>query len=180
LALEAVFFYALASAAVVASLLVIGQRNPMHSVMLLIASFGALAGLYVLLDAPFVAVIQIIIYTGAILVLFLFVVMLLNAPREGVPEDAGRRLSVHGPRRMGAVLAAALLAELAWAVWASFQAGGAPGFERGERVTDTVSSVKHIGQVLFTDYAFAFEVTSLLIIVAMIGAVILAKRRPDA
>ncbi len=175
-----IFFYLLAGAAVVASLLVVGQRNPMHSVMLLIASFGALAGLYVLLDAPFVAVIQIIIYTGAILVLFLFVVMLLNAPREGVPEDAGRRISLHGPRRMGVILAAALLAELAWAVWASMRAGGAQDFEQGERVVGAVSSVKRIGQLLFTDYAFAFEVTSILIIVAMIGAVILAKRRAES
>ena len=68
--------------AVVASLLVIAQRNPIYSVLLLIASFGALSGLYVLLDAPFVAVIQIIVYAGAIMVLFLFVVMLLNAPHE--------------------------------------------------------------------------------------------------
>ena len=173
------FFYALAAAAVVTSLLVIGQRNPMHSVMLLIASFGALAGLYVLLDAPFVAVIQIIIYTGAILVLFLFVVMLLNAPREDVPEDAARRLRLHGPRRVGAVLAAVLAVELGWAVWATFRAGAAPAFGQGEGVAQAVSSVRRIGQVLFTEYAFAFEVTSLLIIVAMIGAVILAKRRTD-
>jgi len=180
LALEALFFYAFAAAAVVASLLVIGQRNPMHSVMLLIASFAALAALYVLLDAPFVAVIQIIIYTGAILVLFLFVVMLLNAPQEDVPEDAGRRIRVHGPRRLGAVLAGVLALELVWAVWAAFGPRGAPAFAQGERVTEAVSSVRRIGQVLFTDYAFAFEVTSLLIIVAMVGAVILAKRRSDA
>ena len=179
MALEALFFYAFAAAAVVASLLVIGQRNPMHSVMLLIASFAALAALYVLLDAPFVAVIQIIIYTGAILVLFLFVVMLLNAPQEDVPEDAGRRIRVHGPRRLGAVLAGVLALELVWAVWAAFGPRGAPAFAQGERVTEAVSSVRRIGQVLFTDYAFAFEVTSLLIIVAMIGAVILAKRRTD-
>ena len=174
-----VFFYALAVAVVTASWLVIGQRNPMHSVMLLIASFAALAGLYVLLDAPFAAVIQIIIYTGAILVLFLFVVMLLNAPREDVPEDAARRIRLHGPRRMGVILAAVLAAELVWALWAAFQPGGSPAFEQGERVTEAVSSVKRIGQVLFTEYAFAFEVTSLLIIVAMIGAVILAKRPTD-
>jgi NADH-quinone oxidoreductase subunit J len=179
LALEVLFFYAFAAAAVVASLLVIGQRNPMHSVMLLIASFAALAALYVLLDAPFVAVIQIIIYTGAILVLFLFVVMLLNAPQEDVPEDAGRRIRVHGPRRLGAALAGVLALELVWAVWAAFGPRGAPAFAQGERVTEAVSSVRRIGQVLFTDYAFAFEVTSLLIIVAMIGAVILAKRRTD-
>ncbi len=174
---DAIFFYVLAGAAVVASLLVIGQRNPMHSVMLLIASFAALAGLYILLDAPFVAVIQIIIYAGAILVLFLFVVMLLNAPREAVPEDAGHGIYLHGPRRFGALLAIVLGVELVWAAWAAFRLGWEPMFRQSARLTEEVSSVRRIGQVLFTDYAFAFEVTSLLIIVAMIGAVILAKRR---
>ena len=80
--METAAFYMFAVIAVLASLLVVGQRNPMYSVMLLIVSFGALAGLYVLLDAPFTAVTQIIIYAGAIMVLFLFVVMLLNIPRE--------------------------------------------------------------------------------------------------
>src|SRR3954467_15298248 len=82
---DTLIFYALSGLAILASALVIGQRNPMYSVMLLIASFGALAGLYIQLDAPFVAVAQIVIYAGAIMVLFLFVVMLLNAPTE----DAG-------------------------------------------------------------------------------------------
>ena len=84
-------FYVFAAVAVVASLLVIAQRNPVYSVLLLIGSFGALSGLYVLLEAPFVAVIQIIVYAGAIMVLFLFVVMLLNVPREepGPPGFAG-------------------------------------------------------------------------------------------
>src|SRR5258705_3098013 len=85
-------FYGLAAVAVVASVLVIAQRNPIYSVLLLIASFGALSGLYVLLQAPFVAVIQIIVYAGAIMVLFLFVVMLLNAPHEDTEED----LIAHG------------------------------------------------------------------------------------
>ena len=76
---ETIAFYLFAGLAVVTSALVIGQRNPMYSVMLLIASFGALAGLYIGLDAPFAAVTQIIVYAGAIMVLFLFVVMLLNA-----------------------------------------------------------------------------------------------------
>src|SRR5438093_2020254 len=80
--MDVIAFYVFAAIAVVASLLVIGQRNPMHSVMLLIVSFGALSGLYVLLDAPFTAVTQIIVYAGAIMVLFLFVVMLLNAHTE--------------------------------------------------------------------------------------------------
>src|SRR5881392_1376439 len=109
-------FYVFGAVAVIASLLVIGQKNPIYSVLLLIASFGALSGLYVLLDAPFVAVTQIIVYAGAIMVLFLFVVMLLNAPHEETEEDlhrgAGRR---RGPMRFGAVLAAALVVELLWA-----------------------------------------------------------------
>ena len=82
-------FYIFAAIAVIASLGVIGQGNPMHSIMLLIGSFGALAGLYILLDAPFTAVTQIIVYAGAIMVLFLFVVMLLNAPREDVASPYG-------------------------------------------------------------------------------------------
>src|SRR5215831_1149449 len=103
--MNALFFWILATVAVVASILVVAQRNPMHSVLLLIVSFGALSGLYVLLDAPFVAAIQIIIYAGAIMVLFLFVVMLLNASTEDPPSAPHvRMLSAAGPRRFGAVL----------------------------------------------------------------------------
>src|SRR6266700_691780 len=106
-------FYAFGGIAIMASLLVIAQRNPIYSVLLLIASFGALSGLYVLLDAPFVAVIQIIVYAGAIMVLFLFVVMLLNAPHEETDYDEkAQPLMRPGPMRFGAVLAAALLVEI--------------------------------------------------------------------
>jgi len=170
LGLELLLFYAFAAVAVVASVLVVGQRSPIYSVVLLIGSFVALAGLYVLLDAPFVAVIQIIIYAGAILVLFLFVVMLLNAEKE---EGGERTVPVAGPRRMGALLAVALIAELGWALWTA--ARGEPVVATGPG-GEAVSSVRAIGLALFTDYAFAFEVTSLLILVAMVGAVVLAKR----
>src|SRR5258706_14076256 len=99
-------FYALAAVAVIASILVIAQRNPIYSVLLLIASFGALSGLYVLLDAPFAAAIQIIVYAGAIMVLFLFVVMLLNAPHEDTEHDERvHPLRRPGPMKFGAVLA---------------------------------------------------------------------------
>src|ERR1700740_3408525 len=109
-------FYLFAAIAVTASLLVIAQRNPVHSVLLLIASFGALSGLYVLLDAPFVAVIQIIVYAGAIMVLFLFVVMLLNAPVEDTESDRLHPLTGRGPLRFGAFLALCLVGELIWAL----------------------------------------------------------------
>ena len=164
-------FYVFAFIAVVASLLVIAQRNPIYSVLLLIASFGALSGLYVLLDAPFVAVTQIIVYAGAIMVLFLFVVMLLNAPHEDTEYDERvHPLLRPGPMRFGAALALALGAELCWAL--------VEGGESGVFAAGSVDSVAAIGRSLFTTYAFAFEVTSILILVAMIGAVVLARRGP--
>jgi NADH-quinone oxidoreductase subunit J len=162
-------FYVLATVAVAASLLVIAQHNPIYSVLLLIASFGALSGLYVLLDAPFVAVIQIVVYAGAIMVLFLFVVMLLNAPHEETERDERLHAVVRsGAMRFGALLAAALAVELVWAL--------SRGRESGAFAGGSVSSVAAIGRLLFTDYAFAFEVTSVLILVAMVGAVVLAAR----
>jgi NADH-quinone oxidoreductase subunit J len=164
-----ILFYTFAAIAVLASLLVIGQRNPIYSVLLLIASFGALSGLYVLLDAPFAAVIQIIVYAGAIMVLFLFVVMLLNAPHEDTEYDERvHPLLRRGPTRFGTVLAVALIVELGWALTKGAESGVFPGA--------SVSSVAAIGRLLFTAYAFPFEVTSVLILVAMVGAVVLARR----
>jgi NADH-quinone oxidoreductase subunit J len=107
---ETVTFYVLSGLAVFASAMVIGQRNPMYSVLFLIAAFAALAGLYIQLDAPFVAVAQIIIYAGAIMVLFLFVVMLLNAPQEdGAEWDRTHPLRRPGIGRVGAALAGVLI-----------------------------------------------------------------------
>ena len=168
--MDVIAFYIFAVIAVVASLLVIGQRNPMHSVMLLITSFGALAGLYVILDAPFTAVTQIIIYAGAIMVLFLFVVMLLNVPREEAPPPGLARLLGPGGIKAAAVLSVVLAIEI---VWALSRVGA--GHFRPDQAAQ-VSSVANIGQVLFTTHAFAFEVTSILILVAMVGAVVLARK----
>jgi NADH-quinone oxidoreductase subunit J len=166
-------FYVLGALAVIASLLVIAQRNPVYSVLLLIASFGALSGLYILLDAPFVAAIQIIVYAGAIMVLFLFVVMLLNAPHEDTDYDERTHPMLRpGPMRFGAVLALALIAELVWALARSTPSTTFPG--------NPVTSVTAIGRALFTDYAFQFEITSVLILVAMVGAVLMARREDTA
>ena len=144
----------------------------MHSVMLLIASFGALAGLYVLLDAPFTAVTQIIIYAGAIMVLFLFVVMLLNVPREEpVPPALPALLGPTG-MQIGAVLSVLLGDRNRLGAVA---AGPRPASRRTPR-RRRVSSVARIGSALFTQHAFAFEATSILILVAMVGAVVLARR----
>ena len=166
--LNLTLFYLFAAIAVGTTLLVVVQSNPVYSVLLLIGSFAGLAGLYVLLDAPFVAVIQIIVYAGAIMVLFLFVVMLLNAPQEevvrsGVLESAGTRVA-------GGLLAIVLAAELGWALTRSRALATMPSGER------PFFSVAQIGQRLFQEYAFAFEATSILILVAMVGAITLAGR----
>ena len=174
---ELVLFYLLGGLAVAGSALVIGQRNPMYSVLLLVVSFAALAGLYIQLDAPFVAVAQIIIYAGAIMVLFLFVVMLLNAPHEtGTSGDL-----LHHPIRqpgiikIGGALSLLIVVELAWALLSARMDVPVGAGSDGE----AISSVQTLGRVLFTDYMFAFEATSILILVAMVGAVILAQRQGD-
>src|SRR3954469_24997917 len=169
--MNVIAFYVFAAVAIAASLGVVGQRNPMHSVMLLITSFGALAGLYVILDAPFTAVTQIIIYAGAIMVLFLFVVMLLNVPREEPAPPSLASLLGPGGIKAAVLLSIVMAAEVVWAVTTQLpQTSFSPGH------AGSVSSVANIGQALFTKHAFAFEVTSILILVAMVGAVVLAQK----
>jgi NADH-quinone oxidoreductase subunit J len=171
LASDLLLFYLFAAITVVGALAVIAQRNPIYSVMAIVGSFCGLSGLYVLLEAPFVAVVQIIIYAGAILVLFLFTVMLLNASREdGAEWDRAHPYYRPGPTRVGGVLALVLLGQLVWAL--SRLAATGVGEEQ-----PAASSVRLLGRVLFTDYMFAFEVTSILIIAAMVGAVVLAGKK---
>jgi NADH-quinone oxidoreductase subunit J len=173
LGFDQLLFYMFAGVAVLGALLVIGQRNPIYSVLAIIVSFFGLSGLYVLLEAPFVAVVQIIIYAGAIMVLFLFTVMLLNVPREDAAEwDRTHPFYRPWAMRVGGVLAVAMMVQLAWAF--SRTSGLVRGIG-GQR--PAVSSVAELGRKLFTDYMFAFEVTSILILIAMVGAVVLARKR---
>src|SRR5258708_7103942 len=138
-------FYLFAAAAGVGAVLVLTQRNPIFSVLLLIASFRALWGVSVLLDAPFAALAQLLVSARAIMVLFSFVVMLLSAPHEETERDErGHALRRRGPMRFGAALAVMLVVELVWALtktggMGAFAAPGSP-----------VSSVRAIGRSLFT------------------------------
>jgi NADH-quinone oxidoreductase subunit J len=169
--MDLAFFYILAAVTVLASLGVVTSKNPMHSVMLLIVSFGALAGLYVLLDAPFTAVTQIIVYAGAIMVLFLFVVMLLNQHKEDDIEAMPARLKGIN-LRAGVLLSILLAIEVAWGL----SRLGITAFSTDPGAVASVSSVARIGTALFTTHSFAFEVTSVLILVSMVGAVVIARR----
>jgi NADH-quinone oxidoreductase subunit J len=168
-------FYAFAAVTVIGALVVVAQRNPVYSLISLVASFFGFSGLYVLLEAPFLAVVQIIVYAGAIMVLFLFVVMVLNIPREDAAEwDRSHPLYRPMAMRVGAVLALLLTVELGWAL------SRTPGLTAaiGEDVP-AVSSLAEMGRVLFTRYMFAFEVTSILIIASMVGAVVLARKKDE-
>ncbi len=171
-----ILFYVFAALAIVSALgMVLNVRNTVASAMSLVVTMISLAGIYLLLEAYLVAVVQIMVYAGAIVVLFLFVVMLLNVPRE---EPAPAAIAgVLGPAglRIGAVLSLLLGAEM---VWALSRIG--LGWFAQDPAAASVSSVARIGSRLFAQdgYAFAFEATSILILVAMIGAVVLARKEP--
>jgi NADH-quinone oxidoreductase subunit J len=165
-------FYIAAAVAVLATIVAITRNHAVHALLYLIVSLLAIAIVFYVIGAPFLAALELIIYAGAIMVLFLFVVMLLNAPHEQTEHDLRARPRLRGgPLRGGAVLALALIVEL---VWALTKGGG----ESGVFPAGAVTSVAAIGRSLFTDYAFAFEVTSILILISMVGAVVLARREP--
>ena len=165
---QIIFLY-FAVAIVALSLLTITRRNPVYSVLYLLLMFFHVAGLYVMLNAEFLAAIQIIVYAGAILVLYLFVLMLLNVPKE----ELGFRGHRHWP--LFAIFGVGVGLEfLALAALAAYRA------PMGPYSIDAVKSVgnaKVVGLVLYTEYLFPFEVASVVLLVAMVGAILLTKRR---
>ncbi len=158
-----ILFYICAAVAVLAALNVVLQKTPVYSALSLILVLCLLAVIYLLLGAEFIAVIQVIVYAGAIMVLFVFVIMLLNAGRE-VPSERSRLA-----RWLGIPLVVAFLLEVLWVVWNQFPSGTAPA-------ADFDAGPAAVGHLLFRNYVLAFEVTSVLILVAILGAVVLAKK----
>ena len=157
-------FYFLSFLAILCGLMVILEKNPIHSVLYLVITFFAIAGHYVLLNAQFLAAVHIIVYAGAIMVLFLFVIMLLNLNKETEP---------HKPivLKFAAVIAAGLL--LVVLVGALRSTGALPSPEIGNA---DIGLVKNLGKVLFNQFLLPFETASLLFLAAMVGAVMLGKR----
>ena len=159
---ELIVFIVLAVMAVGGAVSLILQRHPIHSALSLIVVMAALAGLYLLLEAEFVAAVQVIVYAGAIMVLFVFVIMLLNAGLEERTEFS--RMA----RYAGLPLAAVLLVVLTFhAARASSSMSASAPVEQATR---------NVALLLFRDFAFPFEFTSILILVALVGALVLAKR----
>jgi NADH-quinone oxidoreductase subunit J len=158
-------FFLLAGLAIGCAVAMVAQRNPLYSAISLIGVFVALAGLYLTLAAPFIAVVQIIVYAGAIMVLVVFVIMLLN-----VEEEVRRPLRLRYLVPAAVVLAAVLFAEAAFIF---FFVGDPPA-----AVTNapTVGVTANIGAGLFTTYLLPFEITSILILMALVGAMTLARQ----
>ncbi len=163
-------FYLFATLTVTSALLVIFARNPVHSVLWLIVAFFNAAGLMLLLGAEFIAMLLIIVYVGAVAVLFLFVVMMLDI--DFAEFRAG--VSRYWPAFL--VLAIVLLGELGFAVLARDSGGIAIG-ARAAPTTAAVPNIQALGQVMFTRYLYVFEAAGLVLLVAMIGAIVLTHRR---
>lgn len=172
--IETFFFLLFAVMAAVGGVMMIGSRNPVASLMYLVLAFFALSGIFVLLDAHFLAAVQVIVYTGAILVLFLFVIMLLNL---GYREEVDLRgLSA---RLVALVAGAGLFAFVGALVMRGSAAtiAGESGREMVQVLLATRGAVGAVAEPLFTNYLVPFEVTSLLLLVAIVGAIVLARGR---
>ena len=168
--MEALLFYGFAAIMVVSSLLMVLGKNPVHSALFLVLTFFCLAGVYLLLNAQFIAAVQVIVYAGAIMVLFLFVIMLLNLEQE-VSSQSGHLL-----QKVSAVVLSLLLAISLGSVMTSQVFTGQKGTYSIEKV-NAVGNSEVIGRLLFTDFLLPFEITSVLLLAAMVGAVILAKKK---
>jgi len=160
------FFYFLSAIAVISAMLVITRRNAVHSAIALIFTLLSLAGLYLMLYAPFVAAVQIILYVGGIMVLFLFVIMLVNIDRNMVEEQFNKQWLV------------GLLATLALgALFVVVYVKGIGIFPANKVVLAEQSNTQEIGLILYRNYLLPFEIASLLLLVAIVGAVVMAKKR---
>lgn len=168
--IESVLFYILAIVAVVAALSVISQRSPMSSVISLVVCFFALAVLYLLLGAHFIAALQVIVYAGAIMVLFLFVIMMLNLREPEAPH------SFHGLHKLAALVLVFLLVYLV--VFGLVHRGvlGQTGTATEEAV-GAVGNTEMLAELLFQRYLLPFEAVSILLLAAIVGAIVMASRR---
>jgi NADH-quinone oxidoreductase subunit J len=163
LTVDAVVFYFAAGLAVASAVVVVAQRNPIYSAFSLIVTLCSLSAIYGILGASFIAILQVVVYAGAIMVLFLFVLMLLNVRPEEPPERESWRF-----KGTALALGALLVAQVAAVLLRAPEAALAPGFD---------ASSRPVARILFSpQYLYVFEATSVLILAALVGAVALARK----
>ncbi|MCD8492066.1 MAG: NADH-quinone oxidoreductase subunit J [Geovibrio sp.] len=162
-----VAFYILAGLAVVSALGVITRENPVHSALWMLLTFFSVAGIFVQLGAEFVAAIQVLVYAGAILVLYLFVVMLLNPRSGGFIRMPAKYI-------IGSAVSVVVFFQIAITIWSSgiFKNGAIGPLP----YVEGMNNVRAYGNVLFTKYLVPFEIASILLLVAMIGAIVIARK----
>jgi len=170
MALEPILFAFFALTAIACALGVVFHRNPVHCALLLVGVLLSLSGLFILLNAQFIAALQVIVYAGAIMVLFLFVLMLLNLRGDG------RVLSPGATKGFGFLFGVLVLVELLWTAL-SPNGGEGGGLPAAPALPPDFGSPAAIGRILYTTWLYPFEITSILLLVAVIGAVVLAKRK---
>lgn len=168
--LQSLAFYAFAGILITSALMVISARNPVHSVLFLILAFFNAAGLFVLLGAEFVAMILVIVYVGAVAVLFLFVVMMLDINFADLRKGAMQYIP------LGIMIGGVLLVELVM-MYQSWNFGPLAEQNVAAPVSDSVSNAEALGLVLYTDYVVPFQISGLVLLVAMVGAIVLTLRR---
>lgn len=161
-----ILFWFLSALAVAGAVMVVASRNPVHSILFLIITFFAISGHYILLNAQFLAIVNIIVYAGAIMVLFLFVVMLMNLNAETEPPHKSKYL-LYG----GVIAGSSLLLVVVAALKKSETMQQLTQLKEGE-----VGLISNLGKTLFTDFVFPFEISSVLFLSAMIGAVVISKK----
>ena len=170
MALQAIAFYLLATVTIVSAFCVVSARNPVHSVLFLILSFFSAAGLFVLLGAEFLAMLLVVVYVGAVAVLFLFVVMMLDVDFTALRQGFAQYMP------LGALVAGVLAFEMV-AVSATVASKGAAAANTDpEASLGYISNTETIGQVLYTHYAYFFQAAGMVLLVAMIGAITLTLR----
>jgi NADH-quinone oxidoreductase subunit J len=172
MALQAIAFWVLATVTVLSGLAVVLARNPVHSVLFLISAFFSAAGLFVLLGAEFLAMLLVVVYVGAVAVLFLFVVMMLDVDFAELKQGALQYLPI-GLLIGGIFLAELLLVVGAWVI--------GPGVPQAivSPIPATISNTEAIGLVLYTKYVYFFQAAGMILLVAMIGAIVLTLRHKD-
>ena len=169
--LQGIAFYLLAATAVLSGLLVVTARNPVHSVLWLILAFFSSAGLFVLLGAEFLAMLLVVVYVGAVAVLFLFVVMMLDVDFVRLREGYATYLP------LAAIVAGILLAEMIMISIVVVQGGATADAAAPAVATADASNIETIGRVLYTDYVYFFQAAGIVLLIAMIGAIVLTLRK---
>ncbi|MCE7068913.1 MULTISPECIES: NADH-quinone oxidoreductase subunit J [Dyadobacter] len=159
------FFYFLSFLTVLSAVMVVVSRNPIHSVLYLILTFFTLSGHYILLNAQFLAAVNIIVYAGAIMVLFLFVIMFLNMKQDN--EESKTNLTKIAATIVGGTVFVIL--------FGAYRKSIIPGFDP-QQFDSQIGMIENLGHLLFRDYLLPFELVSILLLVAMVGAVMLGKR----